>query len=200
MNKQIKFFSLKSFLIIAVCLISTSSVFALSEKNHCLVEQNLSRKLQSDLANDNVNVKLNNIEGREISKDEVGLTGDALCVLTEDNRRLTIKFEVSVNPVNQSVTDVKYDFVSTESEFAPSKNEEVLMKELMKQISRDYKTQNIVIAIDGFENVGNTNGERKLSGVGEVRIGDMVWNKIKFDVVLDTQTQQANKIVYKLEK
>lgn len=200
MNKQIEFFSLKTFLILAVCLISSSSVFALSEKNHRLVEQNLSRKLQSDLAIDNINVKLNNVEEREISKNEVGLTGDAVCVLTDDNKRLPIKFEVTVNPVNQSVTDVRYDFVSTDSEFAPSRNEEVLMKELMKQISRDYKTKNIVIAIDGFENVGNTSGEKKLSGVGEVRIGDLVWNKIKFDVVLDTQTQQANKIVYKVEK
>jgi hypothetical protein len=28
----------------------------------------------------------------------------------------------------------------------------------------------------------------------------LMWNKIKFDVVLDAETKRANKIVYKLEK
>ncbi len=200
MNKQINFLSRKCFLILAVCLISSTSIFALSEKNQLLVTQNLSKKLQSDLANENLTVKLNNVEERKISANKVGLTGDAVCVLTEDNRQLPIEFEVTVNSANQSVLEVKYDFIATDSQFAPSQNEEILMKELMGQISRDYKTQNIVIAIDGFENVGNPVGEKKFTGIGEVRIGGMIWNKIKFDVVLDAQTQKANKIIYKVEK
>lgn len=200
MTKHLSFFNHKCFLMLVLCLVSTSSALALSEKNQLLVEQNLSKKLQNDLANDNVTVKLNNVEEHKVSTNEVGLTGDAVCILTEDNSQLPIQFEVTVNPVNQSVLAVKYDFVAGNSEFAPSQNEEILMKELMTQISRDYKTKNIVIAIDGFENIGNTNGEKKFSGVGEVRIGDMVWNKIKFDVVLDAQTQKANKILYQVEK
>jgi len=197
MNNQIK---AKSFLILAVCLISASSVFALSEKNQRLVEQNLSRKLRSDLANENLTVKLNTVKERKISTSEVGLTGDAVCILTQDDNQLPIQFEVKVNPANQRVLAIKYDFVSSDSEYAPSQTEEILMKELMGRISRDYKTQNIVIAIDGFETIGDAAGGTKLLGVGEVRIGDMVWNKIKFDVVLDVETQKANKIVYKVEK
>jgi hypothetical protein len=200
MSKQINPFSFKNLLVLVICLISATSVFALSEKNQQLVTQNLAKKLQSDLANDNVTVKLNNLKENTISKKELGLTGDAVCVLTADNRQFPIAFEVKINTINQSVVDVKYDFIEAVSEFAPSQNEEILMKELMKQISRDYKTENIVIAIDGFENVGNTTGEKKFLGVGEVRIGGMVWNKIKFDVVLDAQTQKANKVVYKVEK
>ena len=200
MNKQIKFLSRKCFLILAVCLISASGVFALSEKDQLLVTQNLSKKLQSDLGNENVSVKLNNVEERKISANKVGLTGDAVCVLTVDNKQLPIEFEMTVNSANQSVLEVKYDFIATDSQFAPSQNEEILMKELMGQISRDYKTQNIVIAIDGFESVGDTVGEKKFTGAGEVRIGGMIWNKIKFDVVLDAQTQKANKIIYKVEK
>jgi hypothetical protein len=200
MSKQINPFSFKNLLVLVICLISATSVFALSEKNQQLVTQNLAKKLQSDLANDNVTVKLNNLKENTISKKELGLTGDAVCVLTADNRQFPIAFEVKINTINQSVVDVKYDFIEAVSKFAPSQNEEILMKELMKQISRDYKTENIVIAIDGFENVGNTTGEKKFLGVGEVRIGGMVWNKIKFDVVLDAQTQKANKVVYKVEK
>ncbi len=200
MTKHISFFNHKCFLVLILCLVSVSSALALNEKNQQLVEQNLSKKLQSDLANGNITVKLNSVEERKISNNEVGLTGDAVCVLIEDNKQLPIQFEVTVDRVNRSVLEVKYDFVAGNSEFAPSQNEEILMKELMTQISRDYKTKNIVIAIDGFENVAAASGEKKFLGVGEVRIGDMVWNKIKFDVVLDAQTQKANKIVYKMEK
>jgi hypothetical protein len=53
------------------------------------------------------------------------LTGEAFCVVTTDNREFPIAFEVKVNTVNQSVTDVKYDFIEAVSEFAPSRNEEV---------------------------------------------------------------------------
>jgi hypothetical protein len=200
MIRQSSFFNHKTFLILVICLITASSAFALGERDQLLITQNLSKKLQSDLATENITVKLNSVKERKISKSEVGLTGDAVCVLTEDKKELPIQFEVKVNPANQSVLDVKYDFISNTSEFAPSQNEEILMKELMSRISRDYKTKNIVIAIDGFENVGNTNGEKKFLGAGEVRIGDMVWNKIKFDVVLDAQTQKASKIIYKVEK
>lgn len=200
MTKQITPFSYKSILVLVICLISATGAFALSEKNQLLVTQNLAKKLQSDLGNENVTVKLNKLKENAISKSELDLTGEAICVLTTDNRQLPIAFEVKVSTINQSVIDVKYDFIEAVSEFAPSRNEEILMQELMKQISRDYKTRNIVIAIDGFENVGNTLNGKKFLGVGEVRIGDMVWNKIKFDVELDEQTQKANKVIYKVEK
>lgn len=203
MNKIINFYNHKCFLILVVCLISSSSVFALSEKNQQVVTQNLSRKLQNDLGSKNVSVKLNNIAERKISRNQISLTGDAVCVLTEDNKQLPIKFEAKVNPVNQNVLEVKYDFVEAvapAADYAPSANEEVLMKELMGKIRQDFKTENIVIAIDNVESIGNTGEGNKFLGIGEVRIGDMVWNKIKFDVVIDAQTQKANKIIYKVEQ
>jgi len=198
MTGQINFFN-KTFLIFAFCLLSLTNTFA-SEKNYSLVTENLSKKLQNDLANDNVTVKLNNVAEYKISKNEIELKGDATCTLNENDAQLPIQFEVKVNPLNQSVIDVKYDFVEAVAGYNSANNEEVLMKELMKEISRDYKTENIVIAIDAVETVGNTINEKKFLGVGEVRIGDMVWNKIKFDVVLNAQTQKASKIIYKVEK
>jgi hypothetical protein len=45
-----------------------------------------------------------------------------------------------------------------------------------------------------------TFNQKKFTGVGEVRIGDPVWSKIKFDVVFDTETQTADRIIYKVEK
>jgi hypothetical protein len=196
MNKRVGFHTWKSFLVLVLCLISTSSIYALSEKNQQLVAQNLKKKLQSDLAQENVAVQLGSVSERVVSKSEVNLSGDAVCVLTVDDKQYPIRFEASVNIVNQSVSDVKYDFVPVASEYAPTPNEEILMQELMGKISRDYKTQNIVIAIDSFEEVGT----KKFLGIGEIRIGDMVWNRIKFNVEINTQTQKADKIVYKLEK
>ena len=200
MIKQINPFHYKSLLILIICLISSSSAFAFSNENQLLVTQNLSRKLQSDLASDNVTVKLNNVKEYKISKSEIGLKGDATCILADSAEQLPIQFELKVDAVKQTVSDIRYDFIEKSSAYAPSSTEEVLMKEIMTKISSDYKTRNIVIAIDTFENVGNAANEKKFLGVGEVRIGDMVWNKIKFDVSLDSQTQKASKVIYKVEK
>jgi hypothetical protein len=198
MNGHTKFFQYKSFLIIALCLVFSATVFAAGEKNHQLVAQNLSKKLQNDLANENVTVKLKKVEEYKVSKSEIGLSGDAVCVLTGENNQLPIRFDVKVKTADQSVSEVKYDFV--EASYNPTANEEILTKELMTRISRDYKTENIVIAIDSVENIEAAAGEKKFLGSGEVRVGDLVWNRIKFDVVLDAETQKASKIVYKIEK
>lgn len=152
------------------------------------------------MGNKNIRVKLNKVEEYKISNSEVELSGDAVCILTNDNSQLPIRFDAKVNVVNQSIADVSYDFVKTSADYNPTDNEEILMKVLMSKISRDYKTENIVIAIDLMENVANINGEKKFLGIGEVRVGDLVWNEIKFDVVLDAKTQKANKVIYKIEK
>lgn len=196
MTRQIKPFS-KMLLIFALLFLCVTGTIA-GEKNHLSVTENLSKKLRNDLANENVTVKLNNVAENKISKNEIELKGDATCILTDKEDQLPIQFEAKVNALDRSVIEVKYDFVAVN--YGSNNSEEVLMKELMKEISRDYKTKNIVIAIDAVETVGNTNKEKKFLGVGEVRIGDMVWNKIKFDVVLDAQTQKASKIVYKVEE
>lgn len=198
MTGQNNFFN-KTFLVLAVCLLCLTHTFA-TEKNYSLVTENLSKRLQNDLASDNVKVKLNNVAEYNMSKNEVEFKGDATCILNEKDTQLPIQFEIKVNLLNQSVIDVKYDFIEISAAYNSADNEEVLMKELMKEISRDYKTKNIVIAIDAVEIVENTNNENKFLGVGEVRVGDMVWNKIKFDVVLDARTQKASKVIYKLEK
>ena len=201
MSKQIDFFRFGTFLLIVLCLLLLSSVFAsaASDKNYQLVAANLSKKLRNDLGNNRVQVKLTNVEEYKISKNEVGFTGNGTCVLAADNQ-MPIRFEVKLNTSNQKVSEVVYDFVENTAEYAPTSNEDVLMKELMKQIKSDYKTENIVIAIDAVKNVGKVNNSEKFLGIGEVRIGDLVWNKIKFDVALDTETKKANKVVYQLEK
>ena len=201
MNKQINLINFKSFLALAFCLFASVSIYAStnSEKNYQLVAENLSKKLRNDLGNAKIRVKLTNVEEYKVSNNEVEFTGNADCILAADNQ-MPIRFEVKINTINRSISNVVYDFVENVAEFAPTSSEDILMKELLTKIRSDYKTENIVIAIDALENVGSTSTGEKFLGVGEVRIGDLVWNKIKFNVVLDAETKKANRVVYKIEK
>ena len=203
MNKHSRFLIFRSLIISLVCLSAFSSAFASTDNKQIqqLVVSNLQEKLRIDLADENVSVKLNAVEQYRISKSQIGLKGDGFCLITSENNELPMTFDVKVNSNNLDVIEIKYDFAEfmKASEFAPSSNEEILMKELMGKISRDYKTNNIVISIDGVENISNLTNQKQFTGIGEVRIGTLVWNKIKFDVVFDDATNKATRISYKVE-
>lgn len=164
--------------------------------NYSALANDLSRKLKIDLAENNINVKIENVEETRLANNLVEVKGKAFCVLPGDNTQLPISFEAKFDTVKQTVADVKYVFV--ESDYATNADEEILMKELMRQISRDYKTDRITIAIDGFEMSKAANNQRKLKGIGEIKIGEVEWNKINFDVVLDAG-KKATKIVYDIK-
>lgn len=166
-----------------------------SSRTSTLVVQNLTKILKTDLVQENIAVNLGNLEQTAISNNEVTLQGNATCVLPVENTQLPIMFEAKFNLAKQTIDDIKYTFV--ESEYTPTSEEEILMKELMQQISRDYKTQDIVIALDNFESsVGN---KLRYKGIGEVKIGDIQWSKIAFDVTLNSN-KTAAKIEYKIKE
>jgi hypothetical protein len=203
MNKHSYLFAFRSLVVSLICFTAFSSAFGAADQKQIqsIVINNLQKKLKIDLANETVSVKLSTVEEYKVSKNQIGLKGSGFCLLTSENNRLPMTFDVRVNPSNLSVTEIKYDFaeLTAASEYAPSSSEEFLMKELMGKISRDYKTDNIVIAIDGMEDVSNVTNQKQFTGIGEVRIGTLVWNKIKFDVVFDGATNKATKVVYKIE-
>lgn len=162
--------------------------------------QKLTEKLRVDLADKTVEVKIGDVQNKETLKNQIAFDGKALAVVKDDKTELPIEFTAKVNVNNQKVEDVSYKFVETAPEFAPGLAEDNLMKQLMTQISKEYKTTNIVIAIDNFETKKLTSNETGYEGVGEVRIGDFEWRKIKFNVVLDSQNQTATKISYDVQK
>ena len=206
MNKQNKFFGFKGFLLAIICFLAFSNAFAAFSTNknsdYSIVVKSLSLKLQNDLADTSAVVKLTNVNEYKVSKSQTGIKGDAVCVLTAQNNQLPIRFDVKVDTGKQIISDIVYNFVNVENapEFTATSTNEVLIKELMKQISKDYKTDNIVIAIDGFEDISKLNNRKEFTGIGEVRIGDFVWKKIKFDVVIGDKNQPGSKIFYKLEE
>lgn len=156
----------------------------------------LSQKLKNDLGENNLQVKIEAVEEKRLANNLVEVKGKAFCVLPKDKTQLPINFEARLDAAKTSVADVQYVFV--ESDYAPSADEEILMRELMKQVSRDYKTDQITIAIDGFETSKAANNQSNLKGIGEIKIGEVEWNKINFDVVLGAD-KKAKKIVYDIK-
>jgi hypothetical protein len=165
------------------------------DKALSLLERNLSERLRAELATEQVSVKFTKVERSELSNSEVFVAGDALAVLPGEKTELPLKFKAEVNPVEEVVNDVEYAFV--ESSYAPTTDEEFLMRHLLKKLAADYKTDNVVIAIDGFETETAGAGQKEYKGLAEVRIGDIEWKKIDFDVVLNDRNE-ASKIEYKL--
>lgn len=72
-----------------------------------------------------------------------------------------------------------------------------MIKELIKKIGKDYKTDDIVFALNGFEMVSATDG-KQYADTGEIKIGEVEWSKLKFDVVL-SDDNSATKIEYRIE-
>jgi hypothetical protein len=183
--------------LLAACAMQASGAVK-ADRYKSAIARELTQKLRVDLADQTVQVKLNSV--RENGR--AGIDGRALAVVTSDKTELPLQFSAKVNLNNQSVEDVSYEFVAAaaDTEFAPTLAEDNLMKELMAKISQDYETTNIVISIDGFDTAQVTSLQTKYEGIGEVRIGDFEWRKIKFNVVLDSQSRTATKVLYDVQK
>jgi hypothetical protein len=160
----------------------------------------LTEKLRVDLADNNVEVRMNDVRNNEVSDNRVNFDGDALAVVKYDKTELPLQFTAKVNINKQSVETIDYKFVEAAPDFAPGEIQGNLMTNLMTQISKDYKTTNIVIAIDNFDASEIKAGQTKYEGTREVRIGDFEWRRINFNVVLDSQNQNATKILYEIQK
>ncbi len=207
MKGQFRFFALKSFILAVLTLFISVAAFAnnkdvasakgVSEQTLAAIAGNLSKKLQADLADNSIKVKINDIEKQELSRTLADVKGTADCVVESENNRLPIRFEAKINSRTHSVAEINYSFVEENSDYAPTTTEEILMQELMKKVSKDYKTDSVVIAIDGFEIVQTGEG-KKYKGNGEIKIGEVEWNKIDFDVVFGADNKAA-KISYDIK-
>ncbi|MDQ3130482.1 MAG: hypothetical protein M3Q99_06945 [Acidobacteriota bacterium] len=199
-----QFFNLN--ILLAILLSLASNVSARNEdfytpKNkaaldYSILADNLSEKLKVELSENNLKIKFGNVQEVRIANNLIKIKGEAFCVLPTEDTQLPINFEAKVNTLRRTVDEVQYKFVETN--YAPSADEEVLIRELMKQISRDYKTDRITIAIDGFDANAASDNQKQLTGVGEIKIGEVEWSKINFDVILNA-AKKATKITYDIK-
>jgi hypothetical protein len=175
-----------------------ASSAALDSRTQNLAVQALSQKLQNDLANNSINVKLENAQRYNVSKSQIGIKGSGFCLLNADGEQLPINFDVKINTAKFVVSNVVYDFVEPKmNPLGASGAEDMLTKELLNKLSRDFKTTNIVISLDEVSGQDNLTPQNSISGAGEVRIGDFVWKKLEFNVSLEKGS--ISKINYKLE-
>ena len=169
-----------------------------SQRTLSAISDKLSSELKARFADDSVTVQINEIEKIKETKNSINLDGAAFCILANDsNNRLPISFEAEINAQTDDLIDVSYKLIEDSPNFAPTTTEDFLMKELMEKIGKDNNTTAIVIAIDGFELISESNG-REFLGTGEIKIGENGWSKMKFDVVLN-DANEATKIIYDIK-
>lgn len=180
---------------IILSIISAISISASAKDQQAvnIAVRGLSQKLQADLSMNKVNLKLGKVENQNVSNEEVRVSGFGAVQNAKD---ISLTFDVVVNPVKSEIVNVNYDIVSPVAVEPASTTENFLMKKVMGKIRNDYKTEDIVMAIDSFEAVKSIDGKTNYVGVAEIRV-DMEWNRIEFDVQGNSKTGAATEIKYK---
>ncbi|MGI8468948.1 MAG: hypothetical protein ACR2N3_10900 [Pyrinomonadaceae bacterium] len=171
---------------------------ALADAPFNIAFKELSQKLKNDLSVASVNLKLNKVERQAVSKSEVRIKGDDAANNLPINFDVkVINFDVKVNVNKQMPIDVAYVFVESANPTAAD-TEDLLTRDLLNQLNKDYKTENLVVSIDGFDTT-QANGRKNFKGTGDVCVG-FDWSRISFDVTLDAKTNAATTVKYKVQK
>jgi hypothetical protein len=171
------------------------------DETYSIAEKGLTKKMETDLVLTNIKVKFGKVERYSISKTQIGLRGEGSCQLGAEDNALPINFDVKINVNNRNIADVAYNFVEAEDaneSNSLSENETFVTRQLLEKLKADYKTENIVVAID-YLNENQTIGAKAFTGAGEIRLGDMVWKKISFEIVAGSENQTNAAVKYKIQ-
>lgn len=172
------------------------------DETYSIAARGLARKMETDLVLSNIKVKFAKVERYSISKSQIGLRGAGSCQLGEEDNALPINFDVKINVNNKNVADVAYNFVNAEEaneSDSLSEDESFVTRRLLEKIKADFKTENIVLAIDYLNDTNLDNGAKSFTGAGEIRLGDMVWKKISFEIVAGSENQADAAVKYKIQ-
>lgn len=171
-----------SFAAISVLANDNDSVRAIrisKDESISIAAKGLSKKMQTDLASKQISVKFTKAEQYFISDSEIGLRGEGTCRIDGDANDLPINFDIKIDVNKRSADDVRYVFLNMKGE-AGLTVEDVVTEKLLQKMKNDFKTENVVVAIDYVNDATLENGEKGLIGAGEVRLNGMVWKKIEF--------------------
>jgi hypothetical protein len=172
-----------------------------ADETYSIAARGLVKKMENDLVLNDIKVKFVKAERYAISKSQIGIRGEGSCQLGAEDNALPINFDVKINVNNRNIADVAYNFVEAEEageSNSLSENETFVTRQLLEKIKADFKTENIVVAID-YLNENLNNGAKAFTGAGEVRLGDMVWKKISFEVAAESQNQNGATVKYKIQ-
>jgi hypothetical protein len=178
---------------------------AVITKSYSVAVKHLTTELQTAFNDKTVSFKLTNLRQDKLNQKAFQVEGEGLAIFKSQKENLPLHFSFSTDANGLKVSNLNYEFLEADvasadvkSNDAPDKVESTLMREIMKQIHNDYKTTNIVIAIDDFQKIDSQNNVYE--GSGEVRVGDMIWKQIDFKVKLDEKNENAKDVNYKSEK
>lgn len=167
------------------------SAFTISKANslYDAASNALTAKLQEDLADSRIELKIFKAKSYSFSKNVVGLKGEGV---TEG---LKITFDIKLT--KDKFIPKSIDYTIAENENLNTSFEDKLSRQLLNKLNKDLKTTNIVIAIDSFDNLEPNINQLNTSGTGEVSINSE-WKKIKFEVIKDKKTDKVTKVNYEL--
>jgi hypothetical protein len=173
-----------------------------ADETYSIAAKGLVKKMETDLVLTDIKVKFVKVERYAVSNRQVGIRGEGSCQLGAEDNALPINFDVKINVNNRNIADIAYNFVEAEDASESnslSENETYVTRQLLEKIKSDFKTENIVVAIDYLNDKNMENGAKAFTGAGEIRLGDMVWKKISFEIVGNTENQEGAQVKYKIQ-
>lgn len=178
---------------------------AVAAKSYSVAVKHLTTELQTAFNDKTVSFKLTNLRQDKVDQKVFQVEGEGLAVFKAQKENLPIHFSFSTDANGLKVSNLNYEFLEADvasadikSNDEPDKVESTLIREIMKQIHNDYKTTEIVIAIDDFQKIDSQSNVYQ--GSGEVRVGGTIWKQIDFKVKLDEMNETAKDVDYKIEK
>ncbi|HLM03152.1 MAG TPA: hypothetical protein VK400_19020 [Pyrinomonadaceae bacterium] len=181
--------------------VSAPKAMLSADETYSIAVRGLTQKMETDLVLTNIKVKFVKAERYAISKSQIGIRGAGSCQLGAEDNALPINFDVKIYVNNRNIAEVAYNFVEAAEDAsqsdAPSENETFVAQQLMEKFKADFKTENIIIAID-YLNENQTGGAKAFTGEAEVRLGDMVWKKISFEILAGSENQTGAAVKYKI--
>lgn len=197
-----RIFALSIFVLFAVGSVSAnggdaaSAVSIAKDESIAIAAKSLSKKMQSDLVLKTVSVKFSKAEQYFISDSLVGLRGEGTCRIDGEANDLPINFDVKIDVNKHSAADVRYVFLNMQAE-AGLTIEDVLTEKLLQKIKNDFKTENVVIAVDY---VGAAeNDKENYKGWGEVKLNGLIWKKIEFDAKSGGEKSDVSIVKYQIK-
>lgn len=149
----------------------------------------ITAKLQEDLADSRLELKISKAQTYQISKSLIGLKGQG------KTEGLIVNFDIKLKKNSLVPTSIKYEI--TDNYLDSSNVEEKLTRQILNKVNQDLKTTNIVVAINSFDDESVNSKETKTIGSGEISINSE-WKKFKFEVIENSETKEVVRISYKL--
>ena len=174
---NIKLFSAVLVLILTSVSISYAKVDETTKRK---VVDSLAKKLKTDLADQNLSLRIKELDEYETQQEQVKIYGEALLVPAKDKVSKEVYFDAVINEKTDEVTLINYTLAEDTSEA-----NDYLTDVVIKKLRKDYKTDDVILTVSNVEKI-QTSGE-KYKGIGEVMIDGLMLKEINFEIELEKE-------------